>query len=405
MISSYYAFLKKYLSQVGFGWMLTFFSSFGQTFLISLYVPYLLLELGISKSAFGAYYAIATLIASFLLLQIGHYIDEKPLRPFSNKVLILLMVSCLTLAMVIHPVILLIALTGLRFAGQGLMSHISLTVMSRYFYADRGKALSISTIGYSVGEIFFPFFIGLVILWFGWRIGAVVQALMLLPLILPIPKWKIEVMDPDPLSLKPESSSKKGKFFFNMMKESRFWILTLPTFSLSFIVTGFFFYQFILAEEKGWPVEIYTLLFAGYGAVRLVFSLYGGLLTDRYSARKLFPFQLVPILFGVLSLAFVNGLEGAALFLILTGVSTGFSGVLTSATIAELYGVDNIGQVRSLFSVVMVLSSAMAPLFFGIALDAAYTFGHLAIFSAILLLIVSLPSIGILKHAEIRSVF
>src|SRR3546814_6729000 len=78
-MSEYIRFIKKNRRALTFGWSLTFFSSFGQTFFISLFVPSILVAFELSKSAFGAYYAAATITASLILLNYGHTVDTKPI--------------------------------------------------------------------------------------------------------------------------------------------------------------------------------------------------------------------------------------------------------------------------------------------------------------------------------------
>ena len=207
----------------------------------------------------------------------------------------------------------------------------------------------------------------------------------------------IEKMDVKP-DTSPAEADVTGKavFFLQMFTEKRFWIIALPVFFMSFIFTGFFVFQFLLAADKGWRVEIYMLLFAGYGGVKLFFSIFGGILTDRFSASRLFPFFLVPMVVGMAGIALFPGLAGAASFLLLTGITVGFSAIVKSTVIADVYGVNRIGQVRSLYTVVMVFSTALAPLLIGICLDAGFSFDSLAIVSAIVLLLVSLHNFRIL---------
>ncbi len=373
-MSAYIAFLRQQFRPVFFGWVLTFFSAFGQTFLISLFVPFILLELGISKGAFGGYYAVATILAAIFLLRFGHLIDEWRVRSLTNKVILVLAISCIILSLVWHPITLFVALTGLRMAGQGLMGHISLSVMSRYYSRDRGKALSLSSLGYSMSEMVFPALIAFMIALTSWRLAAGSGAIILLLLLLLITQLNLEKLDVPKSVVSDSPKIGKRKFYWSMLKEKRFWIIALSSLSTGFVITGFFFYQFLLAEEMNWPYEIYTLLFTGYGAVRFVFSLFGGTLTDKFSAVKLFPFFLIPMTIGVLSIGLLPGIWAAAAFLFLTGVTMGASGVLNTAVIAELYGIDQIGKVRSMFTVISVFSTAIAPLLFGILLDQHVSF-------------------------------
>lgn len=396
---SYLRFLQSEFKSVFFGWVLTFYSSFGQTFLISIFVPFILADLAITKGAFGGYYAIATIIAAVFLLRFGHLIDEQPVRKLSYGITALLAVSAGLLVVVWHPISLLIALTGLRLAGQGLLSHVSISVMSRYYDKDRGKALSLSSLGYSMGEMVFPALLGFVVAMSTWRIAAGVCALLVLVLFIILKPMKLEKFD---LIAKPKSTTDvhigKRKFYWNMFKQERFWIIAGASLSVGFVVTGFFFYQFLLADEKGWPVEIYTALFTGYGAIRLIFSLYGGTLTDKFSAIRLYPYYLVPLFMGVLAIGLLPGLYAAFVFLFMTGVTMGAVGVIKSAVIAELYGVDQIGKVRSLFSVMAVFSTAIAPLVFGLLLDAGVSFDTLGYLSSVILAAAILNGLRIRKY-------
>ena len=78
-----------------YGFVFTFFSSFGQSFFLGLFNPSLRNELQISHGQFGSLYAIATIFSSLLLIWFGKKIDEFNLIKYSFLVVILLSVSCL----------------------------------------------------------------------------------------------------------------------------------------------------------------------------------------------------------------------------------------------------------------------------------------------------------------------
>ncbi len=385
-MGAYLSFLKQNFRSVLFGWILTFYSSFGQTFFISLYVPFLLRDLEMSKGVFGSYYAAATIIASGFLLRFGHLVDEQRIRTLTSRVILLLLISGALLATAWAPWVLFFALIGLRLGGQGLMTHISLSVMSRHFDADRGKALSLSSLGYSMSEMVLPAVLGAVIAYSHWRAAAGGSLLLLIGLWALLPWFRTERMDVS-AEAAAETAAKKGKrkFYREMVATRKFWIIAAPSLGTGFTVTGFFFYQFVMAEEKGWPVELYTAAFTGYGLIRLLFSVYGGTLTDRLSAVRLFPWMLVPVTLGVLAIALGEGLVAAGIFLFGTGITMGLVGVVKTAALAEVYGTASIGRVRSLFSVVAVFSTAVAPMVFGILLDAGVTFEAIAAGCALLL--------------------
>ncbi|MCH8524973.1 MAG: MFS transporter, partial [Balneolales bacterium] len=198
-------------------------------------------------------------------------------------------------------------------------------------------------------------------------------------------------------SREAEKPTGKRAFYWQMLKEARFYILVTPSFMLSFTVIGFFFYQYLMAEVQGWPISVYTYLFAGYGFIRLLSGLYGGVLTDTYRTTTLFVLHLMPMALGILALALVPGLFAAGLFLFGVGITTGGGMVVKNAIVAEIYGVSRIGQVRSLFMMFMVFSTALAPLLFGILLDNGITFEQIALGSAATLVLVTLHTFRIYR--------
>lgn len=391
---SYYLFLKGNFSPVFFGWLLTFLSSFGQTFFISLFVPGILTEFGFSKSAFGSYYALATVIASFFLLQFGHLVDQGHTRLITARTNILLAVSCALLGIAIHPVMVFLALIGLRLGGQGLMSHISMSLISRHFTADRGKALSLSSLGYPMGEMFFPIAAGAILAFWDWRTALLLSAFLLFLTLISFSRINLEVFDTG-VSARTDAQQSKWKYIGQIASGKPFWILILPVFLFGFVSTALFFFQYLMAESKGWPVEWYSLCFTGYAASRLIFMLYGGILTDRFSARNLFPFFLIPLTLGLVALALIPGKLAPLLFLLLTGISSGANNVISTAVLAELYGTARVGQVRSLFSMIMVLSTALAPVALGFLLDHGVGFEQFALACAAVIIPITINSFRI----------
>lgn len=179
-MKDFFYFVKGNFKKVSFGWLLTFFSSFGQTFLISLYVPEIIKTFDISEGTFGAIYAGCTTISSVLMLSIGHTVDHIPAKKVTAFTILGLAISSILFGLSYHLALLGVALVGLRLAGQGFLSHISMTVMSKVFVENRGKALSFSSLGYSLGEALFPLGISFIIAWFDWRIAAMTSGVFLL---------------------------------------------------------------------------------------------------------------------------------------------------------------------------------------------------------------------------------
>ena len=379
-------FFKNNRKEVGFGWVLTFLSSFGQTFLISIYVPEILKTFDISNGLFGSIYAVATVISSVIMLSVGHFVDHKPVKKITAFTVAGLAVSSILLGIShLSIAILIVALIGLRLTGQGLMSHISLTVMSRHYDLDRGKALSIASLGYAIGEAIFPICISSLILWYDYEVAALASAGFLILYLFRLYFSDLSHFDAK-LSLENKPSALSlMKDYKDLLKKKVFFILMPVSFALSFTITAVFFYQYVVVEDKGWSVSLYASFFTVYAITRVIFSIYGGVLVDRFSGKKMFRVYLIPFTLGLIPFAYFESIFGALAFLILAGISVGMAGTVKSAVLAEVFGTAKLGTIRSVFTMFMVLSTALGPLIFGTLMDMGIEFESILMVTAIIL--------------------
>ena len=140
-----------------FGFLIVFFASYGQTFFISLFNLEIRAHYNLSDGEFGFVYAVATILSSLLLIGFAKLIDYIDLRIYSFIITIGIFLACLGMFLFFkHIAFLIIVIFALRFFGQGAMSHAGETTMARYFGNDRGKALSVSTLGGMIGVMFLP---------------------------------------------------------------------------------------------------------------------------------------------------------------------------------------------------------------------------------------------------------
>ena len=144
------------LKVIIFGFIFTFFSSFGQSFFIGLFNSSIRETLSISHGQFGTIYASATLCSSLLVIWIGKKIDDVNVLKFAIFVTILLSFSSFFFSKISSVVFLFVAIFLMRFSGQGMMSHTASTTISRYFTKSRGRALSMIWFGLSSAEFILP---------------------------------------------------------------------------------------------------------------------------------------------------------------------------------------------------------------------------------------------------------
>ena len=124
-----------------FGFIFTFFSSFGQSFFLGLFNAPIRNELGISHGQFGSIYAFATICSSLLLIWVGKKIDDYRILNYSFFVVILLIcLSSLFFSFINSIYFLAVGIFLMRLSGQGLMSHTSTTTISRFFEKIKRKS-------------------------------------------------------------------------------------------------------------------------------------------------------------------------------------------------------------------------------------------------------------------------
>lgn len=391
---SWIRFFRDNTSLVLFGLLLTFFSGFGQTFLVSLYVPEILREFRLTNGGFGSVYALATLASAFCLTWAGRLIDTVDLHKFSWMVTGGLFVSLLIFSQAHHIALLVIGLFGLRLSGQGLMSHTAITTMARYFDHVRGKAISITSLGHPLGEAIMPILIVLGIQNLGWRETLMVSAGLLLLILPAAVAYLLRNEQTDPAIFRaqhmPADKAKDKhdhKISYRQIISTRaFWLIAPNVFALSFLNTAFFFYQIPLAESKGWSTEWVAASFTAFALTSAGCLLIAGQLVDRYSAARLFPFYMFPFL-GAIGLVVISDSPWITpVYLVLIGIANGFGKTIKTAVQAELFGIGYLGTVRSLFTALMVVSTAMGPAIFGLLLDMGFTFEEALSIAAIYLM-------------------
>ncbi|MCS4503395.1 MFS transporter [Arhodomonas aquaeolei] len=361
---------------LGFGFLLAVLSGYGQTYLISLFGGEIRETLNLSNGGFGGVYSTATLISGFSLIWLGRLLDRVDLRVFSAAVLVGAALGCLLMAGVNHVLVLGVALLLLRLCGQGLMMHTAQTTMARYFHERRGTAISVATLGLPTGEAVFPAVVVAAIAILGWRQTWLAMALLLLAVVLPLAMWLLrghgrrqeaqEAVERERAAAGSDGDWSRRQ----MLHDPRFYGVLPAVLAPPFTMTALFIHQVPLASEKGWPLAWLASSFLAFGSCHVLSLLVAGPLVDRAGGQRLLPVYLAPLAVALLVLIGVDALWGAPLYLACAGLSMGVGGTLLGALWVELYGTRHLGAIRALIQSFMVLSTALAPGFVGMLLDA-----------------------------------
>ena len=378
------------LKVIIFGFIFTFFSSFGQSFFLGLFNSSIRETLSITHGQFGSIYASATLLSSFLLIWVGKKIDDINIFRFALYVTLLLAFSCFFFSKISSIVFLFIAVFLMRFSGQGLMSHTATTTISRYFTKSRGKALSIGWFGLSTAEFILPVFVIYLLTFMEWRniwisISFVILFLPIISYFL-IKNIKLDSREIDSDKNKKKSIIKNWKRV-EVIKDYRFYIVCANMLAMPWIATGIFVYQSFILSSKNWGPYVIAQSFMAYSVLSVITLFIAGFLIDKFSSRKLLIYMNLPFLLSLFLIIVFDNPIISFLFLGLIGISNGLANVLGSATWAEVYGVKHIGSIKALTTALMVFSTAFGTAVFGLLIDNGFSIEEISIISGTYILL------------------
>jgi len=353
------------------GLLLTFFSSFGQTFFIGLSGEELRAKFDLSDGEFGGIYMIATIGSALTLPFLGRTLDHMPGWKVARFVIPGFACACLLMAFSPNLILMVLAIYALRLFGQGMMTHTAYTEIGRWFIANRGRAISMIVPGHQLGEALLPISFTVVALTLGWQAGWVIAAGLLiiiaLPLILRL--WSLERLaqsiDPDVA----EARLGPDKTVAQVAADPVFYALLIGVLAPPFIGTTIFFHQDYLIELRGYNELAFAAAFPIMALTTVTFSLVSGQLIDRFGAIRLLPFYLIPLCLAALTVGLLTPLWGIYAFMLLVGLSYGFSATLIGALWPEVYGIRNLGSVRAIAVSASVAATAIGPGLTGYLID------------------------------------
>ena len=365
-----------------FGFIFTFFSSFGQSFFLGLFNAPIRNELDITHGQFGSIYAFATIFSSLLLIWLGKKIDDYRILNYSFFVIFLFFLSTLFFSFINNVYSLALGIFLMRLSGQGLMSHASTTTISRFFERSRGKALSTIWFGLSTAEFILPVLMTYFFLIYSWRTvwqGIAVLIILFLPLVI-LNTIKSINLDSREVDVNPNKRKTKIKSWRrrDVIKDYRFYIVSLNMLAMPWMATGIFVYQSFITESKMWAIYTIPKAFMFYSITSIATLFISGFLVDKFTGRKLILYMNIPLLLAMFTLLQFDHEISAYVFLGLIGVSNGLANILGSSTWAEIYGVKYIGSIKALTTAFMVFSTAFGTAIFGLLIDNGFTIENIA---------------------------
>ncbi len=370
-------FLRENAPWLGAGFLISLLSTFGQTSFVSVFAGALIEGHGLTEGSWAAIYAIGTTASAAAMVWAGGLADTVPLPRLTAWMLAGLAASCAGMALAPGVWALPILVLGLRFFGQGMMSHIASVATARWFVRSRGRALAITAFGFAAGQATLPLLytaaLGRVPAPALWLASAAICLAAIVPVTRLIarprrPRGTAEGED--------EAAGIGGRHWTRpeVLRTALFWGLVPALIGTPAFGTAFLFFQVHLPAVKGWSQVGFVALFPVLMGASIASTFAAGALIDRHGASRLLAPALLPMAAGFLLLAGADSLTGAIPAVILLAITQGAMNTVPVALWAEQFGTRHIGAVKAASVAIMVLATALGPGLVGMLIDRGVDF-------------------------------
>jgi len=364
-------FLTRNAPWLAAGGLLTFLSSFGQTFFIAIFAGEIRAEFGLSHGTWGGIYSLGTMASAIVMIWAGALTDVLRVRVLGPFILVGLAVACIAMAVNTWVWALPLVIFLLRLFGQGMTSHIAVVAMARWFTATRGRALSIASLGVALGEASLPIAFVAILGVVDWRLlwwAAALIALLCVPVLMRLLRRE---RTPQSMATSQGSTGMGGRHWTRreVLRHPLFWFMVPALLGPSAFHTAFFFHQVYFSEIKGWAHVELVAFFPIYTAMAIGAMIGSGWALDRFGAARLVPYYQLPLVAGFIAFSLATGPVGAFTGFFFLALTSGSNSTLPNAFWAEFYGTGNIGAIKAMIAAVMVLGSAIGPGITGLLID------------------------------------
>ena len=397
-----------------YGWVILAVSTLGmimttpgQTFGVSVFIPYFMQDLNITRTEVSSLYALGTLVGSFALPFVGRLIDRYGPRSMVTIISLLLAFVCIYMGYVQNALMLGLGFFGLRMLGQGSLSLVCTNVINQWWVRRRGTILGLAGVLMGIfGLAGIPNLLNWLIPIYGWRTVYMGMGAVLLFVMTPLgyglfrnrpeehglqpdgvgflaPSKRMPHGKPasDAAHIEREKSTGESKHSqpaelleenWTMPEAVRtplYWTFNAGLASIAMLSTGITFHMVSIFEDVGLTPTLAAAVFVPMAGTMAVVNLGSGILVDRVRLRTLMALALF--------------LQALALWMVpylgLTGLSFGFGMVLgtifglmrTVSTVAwaKYFGRLHLGAISGVTGTILAGSSAFGPVLMGYTRD------------------------------------
>ena len=369
---------------VFYGWVMVaiagmgiFASGPGQSHTFSVFVGPISEDLGISQTVLASAYAMATLGAAFVLPYLGKIVDQFGARLSLIGIVSILGLACLFFGAASGYLWLALGFGFLRFFGQGAMMLGSANLVSQWFNAKRGFALSLMALGFGLSMAVHPNLGQYLIDVMGWRnawfaLGVITWALMLPPLIL------LVFDKPEDLGLAPDNAEVQPnapKAELNVLtlgealRHPTFYLAAISMFLIAMLVTTLHYHQFNILTLNGLAGEWAGRSFTISAVVMVLTMTLVGKSLDRFKTRRVFAAALTVQAASLALASFATDIPSLIVYAVVFGLNNAFSMTLFGYVWPRFFGRLHLGRIQGAGQMIAVVGASLGPIPISIAFD------------------------------------
>jgi NNP family nitrate/nitrite transporter-like MFS transporter len=341
-------------------------------------------DLGLNETQFGLLVGTPILTGSLIRLVLGIWTDQYGGRRVYTLVMLSAAVATFLLSYATTYTQMLIAALGVGIAGGSFA--VGIAYVSRWYSAERqGTALGIFGAG-NVGAAVTKFLAPFVMVAYGWQTTAQVWAVAIA--VMGIVFWLTTSEDPVERARREKGERPRSAMLeLEALKNVQVWRFSLYYFFAfgAFVALALWLPRYLIGVYNV-DIETAGMLGAAYSIPASLFRAYGGVLSDKYGARRVmyWMFGVSVLITFILSYPpteyVVQGIRGPIRFHLATGVVTftalifvlGFFMSLGKAAVYKhipVYYPKNVGSVGGLVGMIGGLGGFVLPIAFGVLND------------------------------------
>lgn len=389
----------------GFG---VFFSGPGQTYSNSQFIDEYINDFGWSRSLVSSVYSIATLVAGFLMIFVGRFIDRFGQRLMMVTIGTLFAIACLFNSFISSIWMLAVGFFLIRLLGQGSMSLIPNTLVAQWFIKKRGRALSLVTLFSFASAMLFPIVNTWLIQNWDWQVAWQSWGILLLFFFVPLAFFGVKNqpemigLEPDGFTDKPNANegnpltapvqeAEEDWTLKEAMRTKAFWAILVCVGIPAMINTGITFHIASIFNTNGLSLEVAAMVLSLMAFVGIPMSLTSGFIIDKIPTNYVLLAIFIIEFFVLLLILVTNTVWLAVLFGILWGTAGGLERIGVNVIWPNYFGRKYIGSINGVGMTMGVIGSSLGPLPFGVGFD---VFGD---YNMVILLSLIFPVIGVIS--------